>query len=454
MTAIRFALNGVPVEVTGQPPTRTLLDWLREDRGLKGTKEGCNEGDCGACTVMLSDTRGTRAVNACILFLPQVHGKSVHTVEGLRGEHPVQQAMVAEHGSQCGFCTPGFVMSMATGHLNGVTDHDTHLAGNLCRCTGYAPIVRAAEAAAKVPVPGWLTAETQTLPEAGAPEGVVLPRSSDALAAWYSANPDGRLVAGATDVGLWVTKQLRDLGPVAFLAGVDDMRGIEVTDDAIHIGAVTTIAELLPAIEPHHPGFAAMLRRYGSAQVREAATIGGNIANGSPIGDSPPALIALGATLYLRKGDARRSMPLEDFFLEYGKQDRAPGEFVEAVSIPRQPDRLKCYKISKRFDQDISALLGCFNIIVDQGRVRAARIAFGGMAGIPKRAAAVEAALTGKPWTEASVQAALPAFAQDFTPLSDMRASAAYRLETAQNLLLRCFLEDQGLATNVLEVSA
>ena len=462
MTGISFVLNGTPVDVTGQPPTRTLLDWLREDRGLKGTKEGCNEGDCGACTVMVSDARGTRAVNACILFLPQLHGKVVHTVEGLAAAdgtlHPVQAAMVTEHGSQCGFCTPGFVVSMATGHLNGVTDHDTHLAGNLCRCTGYAPIIRAAEVAAKAPVPDWLKAQTEALPQVDAPAGVALPRSSDQLAAWYAANPQGRLIAGATDVGLWVTKQLRDLGPVAFLAGVDDMRGIVVTEDAIHIGAVTTIAELLPAIAPHFPGFASMLRRYGSAQVREAATLGGNIANGSPIGDSPPALIALGATLYLRKGDERRALPLEDFFLDYGKQDRAPGEFVEAVSIPRppagQPDRLICYKISKRFDQDISALLGCFNIAVEGGRVTEARIAYGGMAGIPKRASAVESALIGQPWTEETVHAAMPAMSQDFTPLSDMRASAAYRLEAAQNLLLRYFLEDQGLATNVLEVSA
>ena len=460
MTGIRFVLNGTPVTVTGQPATRTLLDWLREDRRLTGTKEGCNEGDCGACTVMLSDGRGTRAVNACILFLPQLHGKAVRTVEGLRAPdgtlHPVQAAMVREHGSQCGFCTPGFIASMAVGHLNGVTDHDTHLAGNLCRCTGYAPIVRAAEAAATEPVPGWLAAATDParFAPAEAPEGIALPRSSDELAAWYLAHPEGRLIAGATDVGLWVTKQLRDLGPVAFLTGVDDMRGIEATADAIHIGAATSIADLLPAIAPYHPGFAAMLRRYGSAQVREAATLGGNIANGSPIGDSPPALIALGATLHLRRGDTRRAILLEDFFLDYGKQDRAPGEFVEAVSIPRQPDRLKCYKISKRFDQDISALLGCFNLTIDGGKVTAARIAYGGMAGIPKRAAAVESALIGQPWTEAAVQAALPAFAQDFKPLSDMRASAEYRLAAAQNLLLRYFLEDQGLATDVLEVRA
>ncbi|MCC0078536.1 MAG: xanthine dehydrogenase small subunit [Rhodobacter sp.] len=462
MSAISFLLNGTPVTLTDPPPTRTLLDWLREDRGHKGTKEGCNEGDCGACTVMVSDQRGRRALNACILFLPQLDGKAVHTVEGLRdpdgGLHPVQQAMVDHHGSQCGFCTPGFVMSMATGQINGVTDHDTHLAGNLCRCTGYAPITRAAEAAARVPAPQWLL--DQTAPDfiatalAQGADGGANPRTADDLAAWYLANPDGRLIAGATDVGLWVTKQLRDLGPVAFIAGVEDLRGVDVTDDAIRIGATTTFADLLPAIAPHHPGFAVMLRRFASAQVRAAATVGGNIANGSPIGDSPPALIALDATLHLRKGDSRRAIPLADFFLDYGKQDRAPGEFVEAVTIPRQPDRLKCYKLSKRFDQDISAVLGCFNITVADGAVTRARIAFGGMAGIPKRALHVEAALTGQPWTQATVDAALSAFAQDFTPLSDMRASADYRLQAARNLLIRYFLEDQGIATSVLEVEA
>ena len=488
MSGIAFLLNGTPVHVEGQPPTRTLLDWLRENRGLSGTKEGCNEGDCGACTVMVTDQHGTRALNACILFLPQLQGKAVRTVEGLRGPdgalHPVQQAMIDHHGSQCGFCTPGFVVSMAVAHLNGETDHDSALAGNLCRCTGYAPIVRAAEAAADQPVPEWLQqASAPSLfapqlsrgvrgvsgtPQWGVPAenaapvarlggsapGALNPRTADELAAHLTAHPETRLIAGATDVGLWVTKQLRDLGPVAFIAGIEDLRGVTVTDTQIRIGAVTPVADLIPAFAPLHPSLSAMLNRYASAQVRAAATIGGNIANGSPIGDLPPALIALGATLHLRHGDSRRALPLEAFFLAYGKQDRAPGEFVEGVTIPRQPDRLKCYKISKRFDQDISALLGCFNITVDGGKVSAARIAFGGMAGTPKRATHVEAALIGQPWVEATVQSALPAFAQDFTPLSDMRASATYRLTTAQNLLVRYFLEDQGLATDVLGVRA
>ena len=441
------------MELSDVDPTATLLDWLREDCGLTGTKEGCNEGDCGACTVMVTDEGGAKALNSCILFLPQLHGKAVRTVEGASGPngeaHPVQQAMVDLHGSQCGFCTPGFVMSMVVGHANGATDHDIQLAGNLCRCTGYAPIIRAAKAAEQHPVPVWL----QDTPVA-AQASPMLPGSSDELATVYANQPDATLVAGATDVGLWVTKQLRDLDPVIFLNRCDDLKKITITDDEIRFGAMVDMNRMGEALADLHPSYAEMIRRYASVQVRHAATIGGNIANGSPIGDNPPALIALDATLHLRMGDERRSIPLEDFFIDYGKQDRAPGEFVEAVSFPRQADRLKCYKLSKRFDQDISALCGCFNITVSDGTITKTRIAFGGMAGIPKRATHVEATLNGKPWTHETIQAALPTFAEDFSPLTDMRASANYRLETAKALLERYFLEDQGEVTNVLEVSA
>ncbi len=466
MPEIVFLLNGETVRVGDEPPTRTLLDWLRERRGLTGTKEGCAEGDCGACTVMVTDERGARAMNACILFLPQFHGKAVRTIEGISGPdgqlHPVQDEMIRHNGSQCGFCTPGFVVSMAVAHANGATDWNDQLAGNLCRCTGYAPIVRAARAAADRPVPDWISADIAfSLPEIlpgvrgqAAPAGATLamPGSSDELADWYAAHPDATLIAGATDVGLWVTKQLRALMPVAFLNGCHDLKEIGVTDDGIRIGACVTLSDLRATMAVHHPDFAELIRRYGAVQVRNAATIGGNIANGSPIGDGAPALIALGATLHLRKGDARRDMPLEDFFMDYGRQDRAPGEFVEAVTIPRQPDRLKCYKLSKRFDQDISAICGCFNITVSDGTVTAARIAFGGMAGIPKRATSVETALTGQPWTEAGIAEANAAWDKDFSPMSDMRASAEYRLSAARNMLKRYFLEDTGTGARVMEV--
>ena len=451
---ISFLLNGETV-TTQVKPTDTLLDWLREERGLTGTKEGCNEGDCGACTVIVTEdsATGPRALNACILFMPQINGKAIRTVEGLADKgalHPVQKAMVDHHGSQCGFCTPGIVMSLAAGHAQGETDFDKTLAGNLCRCTGYAPIIRAAEAAAKVP-------DTGALIETGIPAPVAapaMPRSSDELADWYAANPDGTLIAGGTDVGLWVTKGMRNLGKVAFVGGCSDLKSIEVMDNMIALGAGVTMSDLLPVLETHHPSYAAMVKRYASEQVRNAATIGGNIANGSPIGDNPPVLIALGAQLYLRHGDNHRNIPLEKFFIDYGKQDRAAGEFVTGITLPAQAPDLRVYKISKRFDQDISAVLGAFNITRSGDTVVAARIAFGGMAGIPKRATKAEQALTGQPWNAATIDAACAAMAHDFTPLSDMRASADYRMQVAQNLLRRYFADSQGLTTSVLEVSA
>ena len=463
MSGIEFLLNGAPVVAQGTLPTTTLLDWLRETRGLCGTKEGCNEGDCGACTVMVTDADGSRALNACILFLPQLVGRAVRTVEGISAPdgtlHPVQAAMVEHHGSQCGFCTPGFVVSMAVGHLNGATDHDDVLAGNLCRCTGYAPIIRAAKAAEASPVPAWMRLDAFNVAQISSgglggrkPPGAFSPRDSDELADWYLANPDATLIAGATDVGLWVTKQFRDLGKVAFLGGVRDLQGIERQGGQLHVGAGVTIAALHAAVAQLHPSFAELLRRYGALQVRNAATIGGNIANGSPIGDAPPALIALGATLHLRRGDVLRSLPLEDFFLDYRKQDRQPGEFVAGVSFADSAPGLRCYKLSKRFDDDISAVCGCINLTVEGGVVRAARIAFGGMAGTPKRARLAEAALVGQPFGLAGMAVAGQALAGEFSPLSDMRASAAYRLRAAQNMLLRYAHDLGGDAVSVLEV--
>jgi xanthine dehydrogenase small subunit len=451
---ITFRLNGEEVVLKDHDPSATLLDFLREERGLTGTKEGCNEGDCGACTVMVSDTAGAKSLNSCILFLPQLNGKSVRTIEGAADTdgtlHPVQEAMITHHGSQCGFCTPGFVMSMVTAHKNGATDHDVQLAGNLCRCTGYAPIIRAAEAAEGLPVPQWITKDELSV----ATKHSNMPRSSDELAALYQANPQARLVAGATDLGLWVTKGLRDLGEMIFLEACEDLKQITITDTHLRFGAMVDMNRMRAAIAPHHASYAEMIRRFASQQVRAAATVGGNIANGSPIGDNPPALIAHGARLHLRQGNSRRELALEDYFIEYGKQDRAAGEFVEAVSIPRQADRLRVYKLSKRFDQDISAVLGAFNVTVSEGIVTEARIAFGGLAGTPKRASLLETALLGQTWSAANVATASAALGRDFTPLSDMRASAEYRLEAGRNMLLRYFDDLNGGSPSVLEVMA
>lgn len=337
-------------------------------------------------------------------------------------------------------------MSMATAHRNGRRDHDDQLAGNLCRCTGYAPIVRAAEAVVDQPVPDWV--QDSAVRSEGAPYGLA------EFAAWYADHPEATIVAGATDVGLWVTKQLRELDAVAFVARCPELNQITLSDDAIHFGAGVSMTDVLAAVKDVYPSYAEMIRRYGSVQVRNAATIGGNIANGSPIGDNPPALIALGATLHLRLRDVDRSLPLEDFFVDYGKQDRQPGELVTGVTVPLGQDRHRVYKLSKRFDQDISAVCGGFNITVENGVVTAARIAFGGMAGTPHRATAVEAALVGQLWTLKTVEHAVARFADDYTPMSDMRASADYRLATAANMLRRYFAEMAGGRVNVLEVRA
>ncbi|MBM2575098.1 xanthine dehydrogenase small subunit [Jannaschia sp. Os4] len=462
---ITFRLNGETVTETVDDPTTTALDWLRA-RGLTGTKEGCNEGDCGACSVIVTDDCSARALNACILFLPQLHGKAVRTVEGIAAPdgtlHPVQRAMIDRHGSQCGFCTPGFVTTMAAAHLNGATDHADQVAGNLCRCTGYAPILAACADVADAPVPDHMRdaplSETppflgRNIPgEAAQPTGAeppAMPGSEDDLAAWAQANPDGTIVAGATEVGLWVTKQFRDLGPLCFAAGAEDMRGVAVTDDAIRIGALTDMETLRHAMAPHHPAFAELLRRFASVQIRNAATIGGNVAEGSPIGDSMPALIALGATVHLRLGDRRREMPLEDLYLDYRVQAREPGEIVTRIDIPRQRDTLRCHKLSKRFDQDISAVCLAATLPVADGVLASPRVAFGGMAAIPKRAAAVEAALDGRPLDRTTLEAAVAKLADDFTPLSDMRASADYRLDAARGMLLRLASDEPS----VLEVA-
>lgn len=463
---LRFILGDERVEIASCDPTLTVLDWLRLDRRMTGSKEGCAEGDCGACTVVVGRLdRGLlryEAINACIRFLPTLDGCHLLTVEHLKGEngtlHPVQQAMVDCHGSQCGFCTPGFVMSLFALWLNedapSVSRIEDALAGNLCRCTGYEPIVAAAQRMYRLggsrfhrdAVSARLRklADHETLSLAGPTGRFLAPVTVEALADLVIAHPQATLVAGATDVGLWVTKGLQRLDPVIYLGRIEALRVIEDAGDHLLIGAMATHAEVRPTLAALSPQLDELMRRFGGEQVRNAGTIGGNIANGSPIGDLPPALIALDAQLVLRRGNEQRTAPLDAFFLDYRKQDRREGEFVEAVIVPKlAPDALfHVSKISKRFDEDISAVCGAFLLrIGDDGRIAQARLAYGGMAGIPKRATAAEAALIGRVWGEAAVNAAIAALPRDFTPLSDMRASARYRLTLAGNLLRRFLIE-------------
>ena len=476
---VRFLLGHELKQLDRVDPTMTVLDWLRLEQRRTGTKEGCNEGDCGACTVVVARPEGRRltyaAVNACIQFVATLDGCQLLTVEDLKGSdgllHPVQQAMVDCHGSQCGFCTPGFVMSMFA--LTRTADElpteeaiDDALAGNLCRCTGYAPIVRAVQQAyssdpRRDAIEG-LAGETlarleslaneETLVVGDGDRRFIAPATVDALAGVLLAEPTATIVAGNTDVGLWVTKQLRRLDPVVYLGRIRELKRIEVTDDGIVLGAGVSHSDAMAALAPHYPDLGEMWRRFASVQIRNAGTVGGNIANGSPIGDANPSLIAAGATLQLRRGGERRTLPLEDFFIAYGKQDRRPGEFVEGITVPEPPpgSRYRAYKISKRFDQDLSAVMAAFQLRLDGDRVTDARLAFGGMAATPKRALHAEAAIIGQPWTEATVTAGMLALERDFQPITDMRASAAYRLKAARNLLRRLHVETTTKATTRL----
>ena len=469
--SLSFRFRGRAVALASFAPRATLLDWLREEAGAKGVKEGCGEGDCGACTVVLVRLRGEtlsyEPVNACILLLGQIDGAEVLTIEDLaEGEalHPVQQAMVEFHGSQCGFCTPGIVMSLfALYHERAPATYASvceTLAGNLCRCTGYKPIIDAALSTCEgLPVDRFETlADERRAALTALRDGRDLfvgdetaffaaPAREPALAALLARYPNAVLLAGATDVGLWITKQLRDLQHLIWLGRVAGLDEIADGADGVRFGATATLAQSAPHLQAVHPDLGLLMARFGSRQVRESGTIGGNIANGSPIGDLAPALIALGARVELRKGTATRVLALEDFFIGYGKQDRAPGEYVGALLAPRLAanEAYRAFKVSKRFDEDISAVMAAFRFTLEGERIASARIAFGGMAATPKRALGAEAALVGARLSDrTSWSPAIAALAADFTPLSDMRASAAYRSKVAANLLVKALAEVAG----------
>jgi xanthine dehydrogenase small subunit len=486
---VRFVLDGEVRTVANADSNRTVLQYLREDLQRTGTKEGCAEGDCGACTVVVGELRGEdiryQAVNSCIQFLPTLDGKALFTVESLSPPagplHPVQQAMLECHGSQCGFCTPGFVMSLFALYKSrpwpGRRGVDDALAGNLCRCTGYRPIVDAAkrmyELGAKAA--GGDRSVLAAIPGAGTPDDEALetqlrglraettfsldspgrayhaPAGLPALVQLAAQHPGATLLAGGTDVGLWVTKQYRELDEIIYLGNVAELGRIDVTGTHLEIGAAVTLTDAFPAILEQYPELEELFMRFASPPIRNTATLGGNIANGSPIGDSMPALIAVGARIVLasaREGSAihRRELPLEDFYLDYQNNDRRPGEVLERVRLPLRDDGLQvaAYKVSKRFDQDISAVCAAFALRLAGGRVVDARTGFGGVAAIPTRAPACEQALAGRQWNEPTVRAAMDALDRDFTPLTDMRASEVYRRRLTKNLLYRFYLQTAG----------
>ena len=481
---IRFYYQGALREVSGVAPTQTVLQHLREDLHCTGTKEGCAEGDCGACTVVVGSLRDgqleMKAVNACIQFMPTLDGKALFSVEDLQQAdgalHPVQQAMVECHGSQCGFCTPGFVMSLWGMYLKQEGAKPTRcqvddtLSGNLCRCTGYRPIIEAAGRMFELP-PVAFDAAALTRQLAGLQRSAMAtysahgqtfhaPRTLAELAAIRAEKPDACLLAGSTDIGLWVTKQMRALGDIIYLGHVEELKSVHEADGMIEIGAGVTLEDAYAAICAHYPAeLSEMRQRFASLPIRQAGTLGGNVANGSPIGDSMPWMIALGAQVVLRGPAGERVLALDDFYLGYQKKDLQRGEFVKAmrVPLPQAGVRFRTYKLAKRFDQDISAVCAAFALRIDGDTIVDARIAFGGMAATPKRATQTEALLRGQPWSEAVLDAAMAMLAQDYAPLSDMRASGTYRMRAAQNLLRRFWYEtrsDAPLAASALNAFA
>ncbi len=453
--SIQILLNGEPCEIRRVPPTMTVLDWLRTERSLTGAKEGCAEGDCGACTVVLGvpDGAGMRyeAVNSCLMAVPQLAGKALITVEGLAGDgrlHPLQQTMIETNASQCGFCTPGIVMALYAFQLGGEAAKDAAihdaLAGNLCRCTGYRPIVDAARKAARA-LPATLSAPA---PEHG-PEyrsgrqAFFAPRTLDELVSLRAAHPDAPILAGGTDLGLLFSKERRAFPAIISVARVEELLRLEVLDGEIVVGAAVTYTRALPVLDREYPGVGELIRRIGSRQIRNLGTIGGNIGNASPIGDMLPCLIALDAVLVRRNPDGVRELPVEDFFLDYRRTALRPDEVIASVRLPRLSAGhiFRTYKVSKRYDQDISAVIGAYRLTVEDGRVSDARIAYGGLAAIPARARAAERALIGSVWDGAAVQRARRAIADDFEPIDDFRASAGYRSAVAANLLQRLYLQ-------------
>lgn len=477
---LRFLRRGRVISLSGFAPTTTVLDWLRLDERSTGTKEGCAEGDCGACTIVVARLRDGQLVhepiNACIALLASLDGAELITVEDLAdGDtlHPVQEAMVKHHGAQCGFCTPGIVMSLFALHHahEGEIDRarvETALAGNLCRCTGYKPIIAAALESCARPADDVFarSASTRMAALAELDDGRSLfvgdeyrffaaPATVDGLAELVQRYPDAQLVAGATDVGLWMTKGLRRFDRMISVQRVTELTHLETDDEEIRIGAAVSLAAAASVLGDLDDDLATMLARFGSQQIRAAGTVGGNIGNGSPIGDLAPCLIALGAILELRRGDRIRTLPLEDFFLAYRKQDREPGEFITRIIVPRPgpQDLIRVTKISKRRDEDISAMLMALRLTVDEGRIATARLAFGGMAGIPCRAPAAEDVLKGHVLADAALwRRAAAALAEDLQPLSDLRASADYRMQVAQNAVIKALAEMAGIPSHITRI--
>jgi xanthine dehydrogenase small subunit len=474
--SLRVLVDGTVRTIENLCPTTTVLQFLREHLNRCGTKEGCAEGDCGACTVVVAELTGNevsyRAVNACIQFLPTLDGKALISVESLKAEaggalHPVQRAMVECHGSQCGFCTPGFVMSLyALYRTNRNPDDEAiryALSGNLCRCTGYRPILAAARRMYQYPRIGDsidLELKEQLLAIRVTREkrlkvgdaDYISPTTIAELTRALAERPQATILAGGTDVGLWVTKKMQDLPAIIYIGNIAELKRIEATEHYTEFGAAVSLTDAFKELTAEYPDLFEIARRFASPPICNAGTLCGNIANGSPIGDSMPALICLGSSVVLQSTAGTRVIALEDFYLDYMKKDLRGGEFVASVRVPRARKglALRSYKIAKRYDQDISAVCAAFAVELAAGKVRAARVCFGGMAATPRRGENCERALIGSEWSSTTIARAAQSLAKDFQPITDMRASHEYRQRVARNLLTRFHADlAQGRSTSV-----
>ena len=479
---VRFVLDGQIVEAQGERRTTTVLDYLREQLHRTGTKEGCAEGDCGACVIMVGELNASGTaidyvpVNSCIQLLPSLDGKSVKTVESLQAAdgslHPVQDEMIQCHGSQCGFCTPGIVMSLVnlvqtqpSPSRQQITDS---LSGNLCRCTGYKPIIEAAEKAcqrkaglklddradlgllkeiqrAKTPTLS-LDGEIIVQPVVRTRKGneFVSPATLAEVADYLVKNPTTTLLAGSTEIGLQVNKQFSRPDHIMYLGNVQELREVKDTPKSWRIGAAVSLAQIEPLLAQAYPDFAEVLRRFGSPPIRSTATLAGNIANGSPIGDSMPCLMALGATLVLRRGDKTRTVALDQFYTGQKKNVLQPSEFIEAIELPKPVDGqvFRAHKISKRFEQDISATCAAISYQLKGGKLSGVKLAYNGLAPAPCRAPKIEAVLEGKAPDQVRAADIDAAVAASFTARDGLRATWAYRSLVARNLVLE-FIEER-----------
>lgn len=475
---IRFCLNGNWIEEHDIDPNWTVLRYLRTNKRLLAAKEGCAGGDCGACSILVGQQAHTgafeyQAINGCIALLGSLHGQYVVTVEGLKDAeklHPVQQAMIDKHGSQCGFCTPGIVSALTALHFNGlhnmqgtVSDHDIHIAlsGNLCRCTGYQSIMEAAHAMFDYPAPSEsavinqavvMTFDPKSNTHAHTPclekdgRALYVPQSEQALQQLLAEHSDAKLWAGGTDAGLDITQQFKQFDCIISLHQIASLKAVTHSQKEIRIGAMLTYSESEPVLANHFPSFVQLIERIGSRQIRNLGTLGGNVANGSPIGDTPPVFFALNARLILADANGEREIAIQDFYHGYKQTDLKTGEYLKAIIIPKLSTQqsLHVFKVSKRKDDDISAVLMAAMIEHDGKIIKDARIACGGMAATPLHAVHTEKSLIGKPFNLASFETASDQIALDYSPIKDVRATKEYRLNVAKNLIIKTGLECLG----------